>query len=195
MRSVSMLRFGAMAPSLRAPVTPTSGAFMRTGVAMLFAVTVVVAVWLLVRWRSPRPDFPPLETSPDDPLMIEALAKAKATAHEFLQLVRAPKESALVKLRFESSSNQVEHLWAEVVEVPSDNELSVRLVTPPVTHSGELDRLYRCTPNDIEDWHVRDALGKVHGGFSQRAMFAIARRDGVKLPRKLLEVEHEYRDA
>lgn len=38
-----------------------------------------------------------------------------------------------------------------------------------------------------------DSRGRVHGGLSQRAMFAIARRDGRKLPRKLLEQESEYR--
>lgn len=168
---------------------------MRTYIAILLAVGVVVAVWLFVRWRSPRPDFPPLSTSPDDPLIVEALAKAKATTDQFLALVRAPKESALVKLYFVSNSNQVEHLWAEVLDVLGEKELGVRLVTPPVTHSGQLERLYRCNIDDVEDWQVRDAQGKVHGGFSQRAMFAIARRDGIKLPRKLLEVEHEYRDA
>jgi uncharacterized protein YegJ (DUF2314 family) len=168
---------------------------MRAEIAILLAVGVVVGIWLVVRWRSPRPDFPPLNTSPDDPLMVEALAKAKASIDQFLNLARAPKDSALVKLRFVSNSNQVEHLWAEVLEVLSDKELGVRLATPPVTHTGHLDRLYRCDIDDIEDWQVRDAHGKVHGGFSQRAMFAIARRDGVKLPRKLLAHEHEYRDA
>jgi uncharacterized protein YegJ (DUF2314 family) len=168
---------------------------MRTEIAILLAVSAVVATWLFVRWRSPRPDFPPLNTSPDDPLMVEALAKAKGSLGQFLALLKAPKDSALVKLRFVSNSNQVEHLWAEVLEVLSDKELGVRLETPPVTHSGHLDRLYRCDVDDIEDWQVRDTQGKVHGGFSQRAMFAIARRDGVKLPPKLLAHEHEYRDA
>lgn len=168
---------------------------MRTEIAILLMVGVLVGIWLLVRWRSPRPDFPPLSTSPDDPLMIDALAKAKGSLAQFLALLKAPKESALVKLRFVSNSNEVEHLWAEVLEVLSDTELGVRLVTPPVTHSGQLDRLYRCDLKDIEDWQVRDSQGKIHGGFSQRAMFAIARRDGVKLPRRLLAHEHEYRDA
>jgi uncharacterized protein YegJ (DUF2314 family) len=166
---------------------------MRTEMAVLLMIGVLVAVWLFVRWRSPRPDFPPLNTSPDDPLMIEAVANAKSSLAQFRALLKAPKESALVKLRFVSNSNQVEHLWAEVLEVLSDEELGVRLVTPPVSHSGHLDRLYRCDLEDIEDWQVRDAQGKIHGGFSQRAMFAIAKRDGVKLPRKLLAHEHEYR--
>ncbi len=100
-----------------------------------------------------------------------------------------------VLLRFVSSSDQVEHLWAEVLEVLGDAELGVRLVTPPVTHAGPLDRLHRCTLYDVEDWQVRDTSGKIHGGFTQRAMFAIARRDGARLPKKLVEHEREYADA
>ena len=163
--------------------------------AIAVAVAMVVAGWLFMRWRLPRPEFPPLQTSPDDPLMLEAMAKGKATTGQFLELLRAPRQHALVKLHFVSNSNQVEHLWAEVLEVLSDQELGVQLVTPPVTHTGQLDRLYRCKVEDIEDWQVRDSHGKLHGGFTQRAMFAIARRDGVTLPKKLQDVEGEYRDA
>ena len=89
--------------------------------------------------------------------MVEALARARASMTEFLVLARASNESALVKLRFVSNSNQIEHLWAEVLEVVSDKELRVRLLTPPVTHLGHLDRLYRCELDDVEDWQVRDA--------------------------------------
>ena len=158
---------------------------------ILFAA-LAVAVWLFVRWRSPRPDFPPLNTAPDDPLLLEAVEKAKASLGEFRWLLNEPKQDALVKIRFVSSSNQVEHLWAEVLEMLGENELGVRLVTPPVTHTGQLERLWRCSFDDVEDWQIRDAAGRVHGGFTQRAMFAIARRDGVKLPKELLEQEKEY---
>jgi len=154
-----------------------------------------VGVWLFMRWRSPRPEFPPLSTSPDDPLMVEARTKAKGSIQEFLGLASRFKEGALVKLRFVSNSNQVEYLWAELLEVLGPAQLGVRLLTPPVTHSGQLDRLYRLDTADLEDWQVRDSTGKIHGGFTQRAMFAIARRDGVKLPRKLLKHEEEYKDA
>jgi uncharacterized protein YegJ (DUF2314 family) len=160
--------------------------------AILLAVGLLVLIQLFLRWRSPRPDFRPLPTSPDDPLMQEALSKAKASLDDFKRLLREPREHALIKVRFVSSSNEVEHLWAEVLDV-GESELGVRLVTPPVTHSGQLDRLWRCTFADIEDWQVRDAAGRVHGGFSQRAMFAIARRDGVKLPKELLDQEKDYR--
>lgn len=163
--------------------------------ALVFAGVIGVAVWLFMRWHSPRPEFPPLSTSPDDPLMQDALEKAKASLEKFMNLIRVSKEGALVKLYFVSNSNQVEHLWAEVLEIISDKELGVRLVTPPVTHSGQLDRLYRCKLEDIEDWQARDGDGKLYGGFSQRAMFAIARRDGIKLPKSLLAHEQEYLDT
>jgi uncharacterized protein YegJ (DUF2314 family) len=165
---------------------------MRIDPGVIVAVILVVAVWAFVRWRSPRPDFAPLLTSPDDPLMVEALEKARTSLGEFMSLARGENQGALVKLYFVSNSEQVEHLWAELLSVVSDDELQVRLVTPPVTHSGELDRLYTCKVADVEDWQVRDAAGKVHGGFTQRAMFAIAQRDGVKLPRRLLQQKKEY---
>lgn len=152
----------------------------------------LVALWAFVRWRYPRPDFMPLETKPDDPLLLQAMDRARGSLPEFRSRLAEPRHSALVKLRFVSSSDQVEHLWAEVLEVLGANELGVRLVTPPVTHTGSLDRLHRCSFDDIEDWQVRDAQGKVHGGFTQRAMFAIARRDGIKLPKQLAEQEREY---
>jgi len=167
---------------------------MRFEQAIGIVIVAGVFLWLVIRFRSARPEFPPLATKPDDPFMIEAEARAKATLTEFVALARAPKDNALVKLRFVSNSDQVEHLWAEVLEVVSDRELKVRLETPPVTHTGHLDRVYVCTLDDVEDWHVRDAAGKIHGGFTQRAMFAIARRDGVKLPKRLLEMERQYRN-
>lgn len=166
---------------------------MRADLPLILAyAALVVCVYIFVRWRSPRPEFPPLQTAPDDPLLVKAMSDAKASIGEFLSLARARPDTTVVKLHFVSNSDQVEHLWAELVEVQSDDQLKVRLITPPVTHSGELDRLYVCKVSEIEDWQARDEGNKIRGGFTQRAMFAIARRDGVKLPKKLLEIEREY---
>jgi hypothetical protein len=110
--------------------------------SVLVAIACGIGVWLFMRWKSPRPDFPPLNTSPDDPLMIEALEKATASFAEFQALVAAPNQHALIKICFVSSSEQIEHLWAEVVEILPNDEFGVQLVTPPVTHSGSLDRFW-----------------------------------------------------
>jgi len=165
---------------------------MNTGVFL--ALLCAIGIWLYARWRSPRPEFAPLATADDDPLMLAAFARAKKSRPRFLSLARAPHGHALVKLRFVSSSGQTEHVWAEVLEVLSDTELGIRLVTPPVTHSGPLERLHRCSIDEVEDWQVRDADDRIHGGYSQQAMYAIARRDGVSLPKALLQHEAKYTD-
>jgi uncharacterized protein YegJ (DUF2314 family) len=162
---------------------------------LALAAVFIAALWAFVRWRHPRPEFMPLETKADDPLLLQAMETARSTLPEFLRRLGEPRESAAVKLRFVSSSNQVEHLWAEVLERLGPEELGVRLVTPPVTHTGQLDRLYRCALSDVEDWQIGMSSGQLHGGFTQRAMFAIARRDGVRLPAHLAEQERRYGDV
>lgn len=155
----------------------------------------LVVLWAFIRWRYSRPEYMPLETKADDPLLLQAIEAARASLPEFKSRLEQPREIAAVKILFVSSSNQVEHLWAEVLEVLGQEKLSVRLATPPVSHSGPLDRVYRCAFDEIEDWHVSEPSGKLHGGFTQRAMFAIARRDGVKLPKELAEQERWYDGA
>lgn len=156
---------------------------------IIIAVAVFAAIWFLSRYA--RPEFPPLGTSPDDPLMVEAREKAVASIPEFMGLLDSHLQDALVKLRFVSNTGVTEYLWAEVLEKKNADELGVRLVTPPVTHTGQLDRLYTCKLSDLEDWQVIDGE-KRHGAFTQRAMYKIARREGVKLPRKLAEAEKYY---
>ncbi|TAL32776.1 MAG: DUF2314 domain-containing protein [Alphaproteobacteria bacterium] len=157
---------------------------------IIIAVTVFVLLAVFAGYA--RPEFPPLETKPDDPLMLEAREKARGSLGEFRRLIGQYPKTGIIKLRFVSNSDQVEYLWAEVLEPLGQDSYKVRLVTPPVTHTGQLDRLYTCREDDIEDWQVTDDQGQHHGAFSQRAMFRIARRDGVALPKKLQDIEKLY---
>ena len=157
----------------------------------IIILVVALGIWIYKRLISPSPKFPPLETDPDDPLLLEAMEKAKSTLPEFQELFGRWPEDAFVKLRFESNTGTVEHLGAHV-ETIDGNELRVLLVTPPVTHKGHLDRSYVCTFNDVEDWQVTDTPGNIYGGFTQRAMFEIARREGIELPKELKEMELKY---
>lgn len=126
--------------------------------------------------------------------MIEAEEKARSSLDAFFELFEKFPDHALVKLYFVSNTEQVEHLWAEVIEREGEENLRVRLVTPPVTHKGQLDRLYTCTLSDIEDWAVQDDSNNIYGGYSERAMFKIAEREGVVLPKKLMSRKNLYRD-
>ena len=100
-------------------------------------------------------------------------------------------EEAQVKVPFISSEGLVEHLWAEVLEV-GEKTLSVRYYTPPVTHSGKLERLHEHNLNEIEDWVVINKHGEIHGGFTQRVMFEHARRQWGDLPPELAQQESKY---
>ena len=162
-----------------------------SGNGALWALLMIGVVGLLV-WMARRQSFPPLETKPDDPLLLESIEQARATLGEFgARLADNPKD-AIVKLRFVSDTGAVEHLWAEVLEREDETSCMVRFVSPPVTQKGAMEAVVACNLADIEDWQVRDAAGNIHGAFSQRAMFKIARRDGVKLPKKLAELEKLY---
>ena len=162
--------------------------------ALVGLIVSLVALVMLVLFYSgsAQPEFPTLDTKPDDPLLLEARAKARGSLAEFRSLLTQYPKTGIVKLKFTSNSNQVEYLWAEVLEQDGEKAYKVRLMTPPVTHAGPLDRLYTCQEDDIEDWQVTDDTGRHHGAFSQRAMFKIARRDGVTLPQKLQDIEKLY---
>ena len=155
------------------------------------AVIIAALLWFYFNVISPLPEFPPLETDPDDPLLKAATEQAKSTIDQFKELFRTYPEDAFVKLYFVSNTGTVEHLGAHVEKIEGD-ELHVVLVTSPVTHKGRLDRNYICTFNDIEDWQVTDIEGNIYGGFTQRVMFEIARQKGVQLPQELLEMEQQY---
>ncbi len=123
--------------------------------------------------------------------MQAAVRKARTSTDRFRAHYARWPYDAFVKIQFVSSTNQVEHLAAHVEQFDG-NRLSVLLVTPPVTHEGRLERRCEIGLDEIEDWQVTEPNGTIHGGFTQRAMFEIARRDGVELPKSLRELELHY---
>lgn len=159
---------------------------------LLVVCIAALFIWIGIRLFRPRSDNQPLLAEPDDPLMQEAFAQARATVAQFRTLLAAPHKHALVKLRFTSDTEQVEHIWAEVLTQPVTDELMVSIATAPLSHKGKFETRRTCRIDEIEDWQVTDMHDKIHGGFSQRAMFAIARRDGFPLPRSLQALEKQY---
>lgn len=158
---------------------------------LLIIVIVLICYWLYGKYVSPTPEYPPLETDPDDPLLLEAMEQAKSSFSEFRQLFDKYPDDAFVKLCFESNTGTIEHLGAHVESISGD-KLEVVLVTPPVTHKGHLDRCYTCLFEDLEDWQITDIEGNIYGGFTQRAMFQIAENQRVELPKELMEMKSRY---
>ena len=157
----------------------------------LVALAAAFLYWVWQRIRSPRPKYAPLAIPPDDPLMLAAVERARATLPEFRGLLAASQGTASVKCPLVTSSGTVEHVWAEVLE-HAGNQVKVRLVTPPVTHTGPLERLHTKSLDELEDWQVTLPDGKMRGGFTMRVMFTRGREHWGSLPPELEELERKY---
>lgn len=161
-------------------------------VTMLIAVVCVLLVVLLARFYHATPQMPPLPTDPDDPLMLEARDKARRSLEDFKRLFPDNRDRALAKIKFETNGGEIEYLWGEVKDIRDDGTVELFLITPPVTHSGRMDRNVSEQLEKLEDWQVTDESGKIYGGYTQRAMFKIAREQWGELPAKLAKQEALY---
>lgn len=149
----------------------------------------ITAVW----WtrRRARPEVPPLNIDPDDPLMNEAMNKAREEIGEFCRLFGERPQDCHVKVPLITSAGELEYLWAEALKIEGD-KIDVRLTTPPVTHTGKLERLQTFPLKEVVDWTVGRADGKIKGGFTMRVMFVRGREQWGDLPEKLKIEEAKY---
>jgi uncharacterized protein YegJ (DUF2314 family) len=157
---------------------------------MAIVVLVIGIIWWFF-FRIPRPKFPPLSVNENDPLMIEAIKSAKENINDFVELFRQHPNRSNVKVPFMTSSGEIEFLWAQAKEIKNP-EIIVFLMTPPVTHTGQLNRTQTYLLTDIVDWVVYQSDGKAKGGYTMRVMFKIAKEKWGQLPPQLLEEEKKY---
>lgn len=158
-------------------------------IVVFFALLAWAAWWWLVSKN--RPDIPPLAIDNNDPLMIEARIKASESIPQLRELFNDAKEFARVKVPFVSNSGETEHLWAELLSI-DDNTIHVRYMTPPVSHSGKLERLHFHPVTDIEDWVFTKDPNKYVGGYSMRVMFKRGKELWGELPPELQREEKKY---
>lgn len=151
----------------------------------------VLLLYLWLRWQMSTPAVPPLEIATDDPEMITARNHAKETVNQFLALYRDNPKGAVIKFPFVSSSGTVEFLFGEVEGV-TDADFQVRVITAPVTHTGEFNRFWAVPQKEIVDWVITLPNGKKVGGFTMRVMFKKAQEKYGELPKKLKEEELKY---
>ena len=166
---------------------------MRILIVIALGLAGAVAL-LFVWWRFfyiARPEVPPLSIAPDDPLMKEAVVKAKESIPRFRELAAQSNKGIRVKVPFVSSSGTTEHLWAEVLSI-RDSQMDVRYLTPPVTHTGRLERLHTHPVADLTDWQVELPSGRYAGGYTMRVMFVRGREQWGSLPPELEAEEKKY---
>ena len=155
----------------------------------LIIAAVIVVIQKFV--RIPRPPFPPLAIDENDPLMQEAMLQAKGSIEELRTLYRQRPQHAKIKVPLTTSSGKTEYLWAEVLKLEGGT-IQARLITPPVSHTGTLERLQAYQLQDLVDWAVELENGTVKGGYTMRVMFKRGREQWGDLPPELKREEKRY---
>ena len=164
--------------------------FVMALLATLAGLLVLRVLWWWFVGRN-VPKYPPFNVKDDDPGMRAAMDKARASLGRFRELFAAGMKECQVKILFVTNSGEGEHLWAEVLEL-ADTSVVVRYLTPPVTHSGKLERVHEHPISDVEDWVAIAPGGKIHGGYTQRIFLERARQLWGSLPPELEKQVSRY---
>jgi uncharacterized protein YegJ (DUF2314 family) len=163
---------------------------MNTLISIVAVVVLVRIAWWWFIGRN-RPTMPPLAIDNNDPLMVEARRQASESIPQMLALFNGEEGFTRVKIPFVSSSGETEHLWSELLRVEGSS-MHVRYLTPPVSHTGKLERLHTHPVSDVEDWVYTKDPKKYVGGFSMRVMFRRGREQWGDLPPELKAEEAKY---
>ena len=161
-----------------------------TALLIVAALAVSYALWWWFTGRN-VPKYPPLAIDENDPAMRSAIEAARGSLDRFRVLFDSKAKESQVKIPFSANTGQIEHLWAEVLRF-SEGSVIVRYLTPPVSHTGKLERVHEHPLADIEDWMVIDKHDRIHGGYTQRVMFEQARKQWGGLPPELEKQASRY---
>ena len=164
------------------------------GLQWYFIVPLVLVGAMVVHFIWERLFFDPFlylgarPVDPQDPLMIAARKKAISELPQFVRLFEERPSDSMVKFAFETDQGQTEFLWGDLLEL-SEADAKVFLRTPPIAHSGSLEREMTIPCEAIVDWQVEFPDGTLRGGYSNLALFKIyEREEGMMHPAFLEQV-------
>ena len=114
-----------------------------------------------------------------DPLMAEAMRKARATLPQFLDLVRTPRASVAgmgVKIGIPYGRDGVEYFWIMDLSI-RDGKITGRLSNAPrFAKNVRAGEMLRFTEGDVVDWLYRED-GKMKGNYTSCALIAREPKD------------------
>lgn len=135
------------------------------------------------RWLLNVIDLDVLAVDPSDPRLAAATAAAQRALPAFRELVRRNRYDCAAKIPTATVSNRIEHVWVNVHALNGDRFV-VSLASEPVEELAVKDARFEVAANEIEDWIVQLSPATARGGYSIRAMRAIAREQGYRLSRE-----------
>lgn len=143
-------------------------------VVIVIGAFAVHFIWERI-FHSPYDYLGAMQVSLDDPIMKDAVQRAKETWPAFVAVYPEHREDSVVRFRLRNDRGAVENVWGDLLEL-TPAEAKVYLRTLPVEHSGPLDRNMTVPIEDITDWQLEFHDGTLAGGYTNRAMFKIFER-------------------
>jgi uncharacterized protein YegJ (DUF2314 family) len=162
---------------------------VRFGFRWSLRLVAVVLGLVCVHWLWQRFVFRPYDylgtmpVEPGDPIMTQAVRRAKETFDEFRKLYPAHQEGSMVKFSFQTDQGVTENLWGDLMEL-GVAYARVYARTLPVEHHGGFDRQMEIPVQTIVDWMIELPDGTLRGGFTNQALFKIfERQEGCMHPK------------
>ncbi len=145
---------------------------------------------LMKRALTPREMWVRFEA--DDPLMLAAAEKARATLADFDMLREKFPHYASLALGPLGANGDMNPVL--VRGRTGEGYLVRRARNNPQGYATEEGPEFACKAEDIVDWIVYESIKKdrIHGGFTLRAVVDIARRDRVPIPPHVLKQEEKF---
>ena len=125
---------------------------------------------------------PPIPIETGEPLMEEAIQRARREWRRFERGLAEGKREALVKYPLKTGFGDNEHVWAIAHSIDNGEvvtSLASEIVGDDVDVKAERQRI---PVSEIEDWLLIDDSSRMEGGFTQIAMAKIYKRDRGYVP-------------
>ena len=125
---------------------------------------------------------PPIPIETGEPLMEEAIQRARREWRRFERGLAEGKREALVKYPLKTGFGDNEHVWA-IAHAIDNGEVVTSLSSEIVGNEVDVKvERQRIPVSEIEDWLLLDVSGRMEGGFTQIAMAKIYKRDRGYVP-------------
>ncbi|MEM6486562.1 MAG: hypothetical protein AAF662_16455 [Pseudomonadota bacterium] len=157
----------------------------------LFGIPLFTAGWGRLFPGEP----PPIDVSPDEPLLLEAAERARASLDTFRQGVENLQLEAYAKVRLENVEDGKEHLWAVVHRLDIESVV-VALISEPVYPLANPSARYRVGIESLSDWMLIDEQGNIQGAFSESALAKLYQQKMGYVPtvirQRLSDIKNSY---
>ena len=116
---------------------------------------------------------PVIDVPSEDPKMTKAITAARATLTFFTNELKTPKPDHVytVKRPFKTPSGSLEHMWLRNAKFDGQS-FSGTLDNEPRDAKARVGATYAVSKEQVSDWMISDAKGRIYGGYTIRALLS-----------------------